>query len=403
MPTSSTTDFAIIGGGIVGLATALDLQTRHPKAKITLLEKEQNPALHQTGRNSGVIHAGVYYAPGSLKARFCALGVKATRAFCAEHAIPTHICGKLIVATDASELARMVTLESRARANGIEIERLTAEEAKRLEPNITTTGALLSPSTGIVDFAVVALKMSEIFTRCGGEIRLNTRVTGGDETAQGVTLHTSQGVLSAGKAVFCAGLHADRMARRFGADINFRIIPFRGDYFAIQNQPDDLVQHLIYPVPDPERPFLGVHLTRKMNGGFTVGPSAVLAGAREGYGRFSLNPADLGAALSYAGFWKLLARNARSAVDELGSSLSKQRYLKKVQKYCARITLADLAPYKSGVRAQAVAPDGKIIDDFLFVDTRHSLHVCNAPSPAATSAIPIARHITDRLLGDSRP
>jgi len=399
MPRKPTTDFAIIGGGIIGLATALDLQSRHPNAKITLLEKEAKPALHQTGRNSGVIHAGVYYAPGSLKARFCALGVTATHNFCTEHAIPTQTCGKLIVATDDAELTRMATLEARARANGIKIERLTGEEARKLEPNIASSGALLSPSTGIVDYAVMALKMAEVFTSRGGEILFNTHVTGGDEQAGGVTLHTSHGSLSAGKAVFCAGLHADRIAKRFGADVNFRIIPFRGDYFAIKNQPANLVQHLIYPIPDPERPFLGVHLTRKMNGGFTVGPSAVLAGAREGYGKFSLNAADLASALTYPGFWKLLARNAASAVDELGSSLSKARYLKKVQKYCPRITLNDLAPYKSGVRAQAVAPDGKIIDDFLFAETHHSLHVCNAPSPAATSAIPIASHIADRLLG----
>ena len=395
---AKTTDFAIIGGGIVGLATALDLQSRHPTARITLLEKEPSPALHQTGRNSGVIHAGVYYAPGSLKAQFCAQGVAATQEFCAEHAIPTQTCGKLIVATDDTELTRMEALETRARANGIEIEHLTGEEARALEPNISATGALLSPTTGIVDFAAVALKMADVFRARGGEILLNTRVTGGKESASGITLHTNQTTLSASKAVFCAGLHADRMARAFGADIAFRIIPFRGDYFAIKNQPTDLVQHLIYPIPDPERPFLGVHLTRKMDGGFTVGPSAVLAGAREGYGKFSLNAGDLASALTYPGFWKLVAKNAGSAVEELTSSLSKQRYLKKVQKYCARIKLDDLAPYRSGVRAQAVAPDGKIIDDFLFVDTEHSLHVCNAPSPAATSAIPIARHIADRLL-----
>lgn len=394
-----TTDFAIIGGGIVGLATALDLQSRHPSARITLLEKERQPALHQTGRNSGVIHAGVYYAPGSLKARFCAQGVQATRVFCAEHGIPTQTCGKLIVATDEAELARMATLATRARANGIEIENISASEVRMLEPNISSTGALLSPSTGIVDFAAVAQKMAAIFTSRGGEIRLNTQITGGAESAQDITLQTNNSPLSAGKAVFCAGLHADRLARRFGADVQFRIIPFRGDYFAIKNQPDTLVQHLIYPVPDPERPFLGVHLTRKMNGGFTVGPSAVLAGAREGYGKFSLNPADLASALTYPGFWKLLAKNAGSAVDELSASLVKSRYLKKVQKYCPRITLNDLAPYKSGVRAQAVAPDGKIIDDFLFAQTRHSLHVCNAPSPAATSAIPIGRYIADQLLG----
>ncbi|MDN5785604.1 L-2-hydroxyglutarate oxidase [Pseudorhodobacter sp.] len=395
---SQTTDFAIIGGGIVGLATALELQSRHPNVKITLLEKEPRPALHQTGRNSGVIHAGVYYAPGSLKAQFCAAGVPATLAFCAEHSIPTQTCGKLIVATDASELPRMVNLETRARANGIEIEQLTGEQARTLEPNIAAVAALLSPATGIVDFGVVALKMAEVFKARGGEIHLNAHVTGGTEGAQGITLETSIGRYFAGKAVFCAGLQSDRMARTFGADVKFRIIPFRGDYFAIKNQPPNLVQHLIYPIPDPDRPFLGVHLTRKMNGGFTVGPSAVLAGARESYGKASVDLADLGSTLGYAGFWKLLVKNAGSALDELGSAMFRTLYLKKVQRYCPRIQAADLSPYKSGIRAQAVAPDGKIIDDFLFVETAHGLHVCNAPSPAATSAIPIAAHIADRLL-----
>jgi L-2-hydroxyglutarate oxidase len=395
-----TADFAVLGGGIVGLATALRLQKLHPSAKITLLEKEPAPALHQSGRNSGVIHAGVYYAPGSHKAQFCAAGVAATRAFCTEHDVAMETCGKLIVATDAAELPRMATLEARARANGIEIERLSADEARKLEPNISAAGALLSPTTGIVDFGVVALKMAALFEARGGQIRLNTRIIGGVETAHGIELQTQDGAISAGKAVFCAGLQADRMARAFGAEVDFCIIPFRGDYFAIQNQPADLVRHLIYPIPDPERPFLGVHLTRKMNGGFTVGPSAVLAGAREGYSKTSVNLADLAASLGYPGFWKLMARNIGSAADELSSALLPKLYLKKVQKYCARIELRDLAPYKSGVRAQAVRRDGRMIDDFLFVQTRHALHVCNAPSPAATSAIPIAEHIVATLLAD---
>jgi len=398
-----TSDFAIVGGGIVGLATALRLQTLHPKARITLLEKEANTGQHQTGRNSGVIHAGVYYAPGSHKARFCAQGVAATRAFCAEHAIPTETCGKLIVATDEAELSRMADLEARARSNGIEIERLTGDEARKLEPNIKATGALLSPSTGIVDFGVVAQKMAAIFTDHGGQIRLNARVTGGVETAQGIELQGNFAPLDAGKAVFCGGLQADRLARAFGAEADFRIIPFRGDVFAIKNQPADLVRHLIYPIPDPERSFLGVHLTRKMNGGFTVGPSAVLAGAREGYARTSFNLRDISSALSYPGFWRLLAHNASSAASELLAAASKRLYLKKVHKYCDRIKLEDLAPYKAGIRAQAVARDGRMIDDFLFVQTRHSLHVCNAPSPAATSAIPIADHIVATLLTENTP
>lgn len=395
-----TCDFGVVGGGIVGLATALRLQSLHPGARIELLEKEPDTGLHQTGRNSGVIHAGVYYAPGSHKARFSAQGVAATRAFCSEHDIPTDTCGKLIVATDEAELGRMANLETRARANGIPIERLTGEEARRLEPNIAATGALLSPTTGIVDYGVVARKMADLFTTRGGTIRLNAHVTDGLETAHGIELQGRFGTLSAAKAVFCGGLQADRLARAFGAEVDFRIIPFRGDYFAIRNQPADLVRHLIYPIPDPERPFLGVHLTRKMNGGFTVGPSAVLAGAREGYKKTDINLRDLASALGYPGFWRLMARNAGSAADELSAALMTRMYLKKVQKYCARITLADLAPYKSGIRAQAVGRNGQMIDDFLFVRTRHSLHVCNAPSPAATSALPIADHIAATLLSE---
>ncbi|TKA96329.1 L-2-hydroxyglutarate oxidase [Cereibacter changlensis] len=392
-----TTDFAIVGGGIVGLATGLRLQALHPKARILLLEKEPAVAQHQSGRNSGVIHAGVYYAPGSHKARFSAKGVTATKAFCDEQEIPYQLCGKLIVATDAAETERMGALETRARANGIVIERLSGEEARKLEPNISAVAALLSPSTGIVDYGAVAMRMAQLFQERGGLIRLATRVTGGSETEAGLTLETTRGALSAGKAVFCGGLHADRLARMFGAAVEFRIVPFRGEYFAIRNQPADLVQHLIYPVPDPARPFLGVHLTRKIGGGFTVGPNAVLAMAREGYHKTDVSLADLRDSLGYAGFWRLMRRNLGPALGELSGSMLRPLYLKKVQKYCARIRLEDLVPYKSGVRAQAVAPDGRLIDDFVFVRSRHSLHVCNAPSPAATSAIPIAEHIVEAL------
>ncbi|ACM01661.1 L-2-hydroxyglutarate oxidase [[Luteovulum] sphaeroides subsp. megalophilum] len=394
----TSSDFVITGGGIVGLATALRLQSLHPGARISVLEKEPAVARHQSGRNSGVIHAGVYYAPGSHKARFCARGVSSTRAFCDEHGIPYRICGKLIVATDAAELERMGTLETRARANGIVIERLSGEEARRLEPNIKAVGALLSPTTGIVDYGRVAERMAELFRDRGGEIRLDTEVTGGAESEAGVRLETTAGEISAGKAVFCGGLHADRLARAFGASLDFRIVPFRGEYFAIKNQPEDLVQHLIYPVPDPARPFLGVHLTRKMNGGFTVGPNAVLAMAREGYTNGIISVKDLADSLSYKGFWKLMRRNAGAAAEELSASLVRQLYLRKVHKYCDRIRLQDLAPYRAGVRAQAVGADGRMIDDFVFVRTRHALHVCNAPSPAATSALPIAEHIVDELL-----
>lgn len=395
---STRSDFVIIGGGIVGLATALELQRRFPAGRLLLLEKEADVALHQTGRNSGVIHAGVYYAPGSLKARFCRDGKGAMKDFCTEHGIPFLICGKLIVATDEAEAAKLAALEARARANDIPIEPVSGTEAARLEPRVNSVAALLSPSTGIVDYGLVARHMARLFVERGGEIRKGTEVLGGSERSDDIHLQTTAGEVSAGRAVFCGGLMADRLARAFGAEVDFRIVPFRGEYFRILNQPPDLVRHLIYPVPDPERPFLGVHLTRKMDGGFTVGPNAVLAMKREGYHRTDINLADLASSLSYPGFWRLVRRNFSSAISEIAASTSRALYLRKVQKYCPHIRLEDLAPYRAGVRAQAVARDGAIIDDFLFVKGRNSLHVCNAPSPAATSALPIANHIAERLL-----
>lgn len=391
-------DFVIVGGGIVGLATALEVQRRMPRAACLLLEKEADVAQHQTGRNSGVIHAGVYYAPGSLKARFCRDGKVAMKDFCTEHDIPFELCGKLIVATDEAEAEKLSALAARARANEIPIEPVSGTEAARLEPRIRSVAALLSPSTGIVDYGVVARTMAALFESRGGEIRRGVAVTGGEERADDLILQTTQGPISTGRAVFCGGLMSDRLARQFGAEVEFRVVPFRGEYFRIVNQPPDLVRHLIYPVPDPERPFLGVHLTRKMDGGFTVGPNAVLAFKREGYKRTDFSLGDFAGSVTYPGFWRLLRRNFRSAMSELAGSASKNLYLRKVQKYCPQIRLEDLVPYRSGVRAQAVAPDGAIIDDFLFVDGRNSLHVCNAPSPAATSALPIAAHIADRVL-----
>ncbi len=394
-----TTDIAIVGGGIVGLATALEMQRRQPSASITLLEKEDAVARHQSGRNSGVIHAGVYYAPGSLKAKFCTEGKSRMHAFCDEHRIPYEMCGKLIVAASESEIDPLSVLSERARSNGIEIESLSASEARALEPAIRIEAALLSPSTGIVDFGAVTRTMADLFLANGGEIKLRTAVTGGHETEAGLTLHTKAGSMSAGKAVFCTGLWADRMARVFGADVDFRIIPFRGEYFRIENQPPDLVRHLIYPVPDPSRPFLGVHLTRKLDGSFTVGPNAVLAMSRDGYSRTKLNLRDLASTLGYPGFWRLVAANAGSAASELSASALRRLYLKRVQAYCAQIRLKDLKPYRPGIRAQAVWRDGRMVEDFLFRETRHTLHVCNAPSPAATSALPIGEHIGQRLLG----
>ncbi|MEO1544250.1 MAG: L-2-hydroxyglutarate oxidase [Pseudomonadota bacterium] len=395
---TQTYDFAVVGGGIIGIATALRLQEHEPCCRIIVIEKEDRIGAHQTGRNSGVIHAGVYYAPGSLKARFCREGRLETVDFCKQHDVPHETCGKLIVATDTAEADRLDDLYDRARTNGIEIEKLTGDEAHRLEPNINSVAALFSPTTGIVDYGAQCLKMAELFISRGGEIRKNVFVTSGSETSQSVMLETSAGRIEAGKAVFCAGLMSDRLARKFGVPADFQIVPFRGEYFRILNQPADLVRHLIYPVPDPERPFLGVHLTRKIGGGFTVGPNAVLSLKREGYSKLDISPRDVAETLAYAGFWRLVGKNFSAATSELTASVLKSLYLKKVQRYCSSITLKDLAPYRAGVRAQAVARDGSIIDDFLFSQTEHTLHVCNAPSPAATAAFPIARHIVEKLM-----
>lgn len=394
---TGTTDILIVGGGIIGMATALELQSRDPAATITVLEKEAGAGQHQSGHNSGVIHAGVYYAPGSLKARFCREGVQATHDFCADHNIPVQTTGKLIVATSAAEVDRMNALGTRARSNGIRIEDVDEPALRRLEPHINGRAALLSPTTGITDYKLMTQKMADLFTSRGGTVHYGERVVSGVETPDHMSVTTNKRSVQAGRVVTCAGLHSDRVIRAFGHTAGYRVIPFRGEFFRLLNQPDNLVSHLIYPVPDPERPFLGVHLTRKLAGGFTVGPNAVLAFKREGYKLSDISPRDMMGTLGYRGFWRMLGQNAGSAASELSASLSKRVYLKRVQQYCSRITLADLAPYPAGVRAQAVAPDGKIIDDFLFVKTARCLHVGNAPSPAATAALPIARHIADQL------
>lgn len=397
-PATPHADVAIVGAGIVGLATALALTDADPALRVTLLEQESELAAHQTGRNSGVIHAGIYYAPGSLKARFCRDGAAATRAFCDTHGVPYQTPGKLIVATDPAELPGLAALADRAQANGLTITRLDGAEARALEPHIRAEAAILSPDTGIVDFAAVARAIAAELSRRGVTIRTGARVTGGAETAQDVTLSLADGSrLTAGRAVFCAGLWADRLARTFGAPVDFRIIPFRGDTFRILNQPADLVRHLIYPVPDPTRPFLGVHLTRKMDGGFTVGPSAVLALKRDGYAKTDISLRDLASAAAYPGLWRLIARNARATWDEGSAAAIRALYLRKVQRYCPTITARDMAPYRAGIRAQAVRPDGTMVEDFLFARTPRTLHVCNAPSPAATAAIPIGQHIAAAL------
>ncbi len=386
-------DVAVIGGGIVGLSTAMQLTERYPGMSVAVLEKEPELACHQTGRNSGVIHAGVYYAPGSLKARFCREGVVATERFCDEHGIPYEQCGKLLVATDRDELPRMDALFERAKQNGIVIEKLDQMEVARREPRIRSLGGLWSPTTGIVDYGRIARAMADVVRERGGAILTSTEVLHIEEAPSGVVLETARERVRARQVISAAGLQADRLARMAGVETDFRIVPFRGEYYRLGADKNDIVQALIYPIPDPELPFLGVHLTRMIGGYVTVGPNAVLAFAREGYTFGDVNVNDLLEMARYSGFRKVIAANLKSGVQEMAGALVKARYLALCQRYCPELELDDLQPYRAGVRAQAVLPDGTMVHDFLIGETARTIHVLNAPSPAATSAIPIGKHI----------
>lgn len=392
-------DVIVIGGGILGMSTAWQMRNRRPDLSILLLEKEAGPALHQTGRNSGVIHAGVYYAPGSLKAHYCRQGNAATKEFCRENDIPFEQCGKLIVATDEPELERMQALAGRCTENGIEIEVLDQARLSQREPSITGAGALFVPPTGIVDFARVATRMGELFEKAGGEVRFGTQVVSVQESSERVAVTTTDGNFEARYLVACTGLQADRLATMIGLKPDFRIVPFRGEYFRLHERHNEIVRHLIYPVPDPALPFLGVHLTRMIDGSVTVGPNAVLAFKREGYRKSDFSFSDTLAALAYPGTIKVLARHFKAGLSELRDSISRKGYLQRVQKYCPSLRVEDLLDYPAGVRAQVISRSGEIVDDFLFMNTDRSLVVCNAPSPAATSAIPIGAHVVEKLHG----
>ncbi|PYE25986.1 L-2-hydroxyglutarate oxidase [Rhizobium sp. PP-CC-3A-592] len=389
-------DLAIIGGGIVGMSAALEISTRWPGLSIVVLEKEAEVATHQTGRNSGVIHAGVYYQPGSLKARFCKDGVEATIGFCREHGIPFEQCGKMLVATAPDEMPRLAALEERCRQNGLPVERLDAAELVRREPHIRGVGALFVPTSGIVDYGLIARTMAGILADRGVEIRTRATVATLREEVDGVRIELPQEEIRARHVIACAGIMADRLARLCGLDLDFRIVPFRGEYYRLGSDKDRIVNHLIYPIPDPALPFLGVHLTKMIGGYVTVGPNAVLAFAREGYRFSDVNVRDLKEMIAYSGFRRLVRNNLRSGLSEMGNSLSKRRYLALCRRYCPELQLDDLKSYRPGIRAQAVLADGSLVHDFLIRETRRTIHVCNAPSPAATSAMPIARDLADR-------
>ncbi len=390
-------DYLLIGGGIVGVSTALQLKQRFPAARILLLEKETTVGRHQTGHNSGVIHAGVYYTPGSLKASFCREGAEATVGFCDRHNIPYQRCGKLLVATNPLELERMEALAERCIQNAIKIELLSAAELQAAEPNIAGLGAILVPATGIVDYQQITEALLEDFIGLGGETRFSAAVTALHEDEDAIEVVCGGERIRSRFLVSCAGLMADRIFEMLGIAADFRIIPFRGEYYQLPQIYNHIVSHLIYPIPDPDLPFLGVHLTRMIDGSVTVSPNAVVGWKREGYGRFNFSLRDSWGNLSYPGFWRVMQTHLRSGLGEMKNSLWKRGYLELVRKYCPQLALTDLRPYPAGIRAQAVKSDGSLVHDFLFAESPRSLHVCNAPSPAATSALPIGAYICDKV------
>ena len=389
-------DITLIGGGIVGAATAMELKHRHPDARILLIEKENKFAAHQTGHNSGVIHAGVYYQPGSLKADFCKRGSLATIDFCRTHNLPFRQCGKLLVATTPLEMERMDALEGRCRENGIRTIRLSQQDLNRMEPNIVGLGALKVPATGITDFTKITAKMAAVFRHAGGTVMTDSEVTSLRETDTGIKVQAGHRQITTRYLIACGGLQADRLARMMDIDIDFRIIPFRGEYYCLPHRLNDIVSHLIYPIPDPDLPFLGVHLTPMIDGSVTVGPNATLGWKREGYGPVNIDPYDTLDMLTFKGFWQVMGTHLKSGIGEWIDSIYKPGYLRRIRKYCPSLHAGDLSPYPAGIRAQAVLKDGNLVHDFLFARTGRSLHVCNAPSPAATSAMPIAQYLSNQ-------
>ncbi|WP_198669673.1 L-2-hydroxyglutarate oxidase [Pelagibacterium sediminicola] len=391
-------DICVVGGGLVGLATALKCLQSRPDLSVVVLEKETETALHQSGRNSGVIHAGVYYTPGSRKAEFCRKGLVQTKAFCTEHGVKWDECGKLIVATDRRELQRVDALYERGVTNGVPLERIDAKRLTDLEPHVRGAGGLLSPETGIADYRGMAEAMVRVITECGGQLVCGATVTAMRETAGGVQVSSSRITVNAGYVVVCAGLQADRLARIAGLKPDFRIVPFRGEYFQLPPERNRIVKHLIYPAPDPSVPFLGIHLTRMIDGSVTVGPNARVAFARESYGKLDFNFTDTLDFGLFPGFWKFVGKHMSSAAHEMRVSLIRKAYLREVNKYCPELTLDDLRPYRAGHRAQAIDLSGAPIEDFHFLETERMIHVCNAPSPAATSALPIGEDIAGKVL-----
>jgi L-2-hydroxyglutarate oxidase len=396
---STQVDAVIVGGGVVGLATALGLLEARPQTSLVVLEKEAKLAAHQTGHNSGVIHAGLYYKPGSLKATTCARGRGLLERFCDEHGVRWERCGKVVIATTQAEVPRLEELERRGHANGLTgIRRITTEELKEREPHAAGVAALLVPETGIVDYAEVVQAYAAEIVRRGGEIRAGERVTGIRRVGERVVAESTAASVEARVLVACAGLDSDRVARMAGLEVNVAIIPFRGEYWMLAPERASLVRHLIYPVPDPAFPFLGVHFTRRIGGGIEAGPNAVLALKREGYTRTSFDARDAWDVARWPGFWRMAGKHWRNGLREQARSFSRRAFAKACAALVPEITPDDLAPGGAGVRAQAVARDGALVDDFAIAEGERMVHTLNAPSPAATASLAIGSDIAARAL-----
>ncbi len=390
---------AIIGGGIVGLATAYQLGRRLPSARITVLEKEPEPGRHQTGNNSGVLHCGLYYKPGSTKARLAVAGIRAMTAFCQQHAVPHEICGKLVVAVDAGEVPRLRALHERGTRNGLSgLRWLNESEMREIEPHVGGVAALQVPQEGIVDYAAVCAALVKEIHAQGGRVATNAGVTSIIAENGGWHLDTPAGDLAVDYVVNCAGLHCDRVSELAGEKREVRIVPFRGEYYQIKPARQHLVRNLIYPVPDPQFPFLGVHFTRMMKGGVEAGPNAVLAFAREGYRKTDFNARDLFDALSFSGLWRFMGQHQRMCWEEMKRSFSKPLFCAALQRLVPEIQESDLEPGGAGVRAQAMTPGGELVQDFCLVTRPRALHILNAPSPAATASLAIGDEVARLLM-----
>jgi L-2-hydroxyglutarate oxidase LhgO len=390
-------DLTIIGGGIVGLATALAVGQKHPHLRVVILEKEDRLASHQTGHNSGVIHSGIYYKPGSLKAQTCVAGARALIEFCEAHGIPYERCGKVVVATAADELPRLEELQRRGTANGVEgLEMIGPERLRELEPHAAGIKALYVPATGIIDFPRVAHAYAQLVQENGGALRTRHQVQKILHREGGLVLETSQGAVQSKFLINCGGLFCDRIARMAGARIDVQIVPFRGEYYTIAPQRRSLVKNLIYPVPDPALPFLGVHFTRTIDGMVEAGPNAVLALAREGYRKTDFSPHDLQETLTFPGFWRMTRKYWKTGIGEMYRSYSKNAFLKALQRLLPDLREPDLQPGGSGVRAQAIASNGALVDDFVILHSGNALHILNAPSPGATSSLAIGQYIAEK-------